>query len=252
MSHSECQLTSGYSSPPCFTPTVSRANPFLTLQVLKSGKRTIFAIKNCFLAFVHAKGNSEITSACSYRLPKQAAAVKKQVHISVSWLLSFIITVSQDLTRAAKAGITDRELWEVLRIYYTKSGDLSLWCWAFQCCEQVRSVVCLSRALSRGHGTHKPHPTRSCPSQPSPSRTHMGHSNPPRVQKQGSVLLLKGIHENFCLWHIHGDRVLPKTHTTGINSPEIWILFASYQNIHSKPRRHSTAKHWQEEMLIKY
>lgn len=139
------------------------------------GKCTIFANKNHFLAFVHAKGNSEITSACSYRLPKQAAAVKKQVHISVSWLLSFIITVSQDLTHAAKTGITDRELWEVLRIYYTKSGDLSLWCWAFQRCEQVRSVVCLSRALSRGRGTHKPHPTRSCPSQPSPSRTHMGH-----------------------------------------------------------------------------
>lgn len=45
-----------------------------------------------------AKENLEITSECSYRLPNQAAAVKKQVHISVSWLFSFSITVCQDLT----------------------------------------------------------------------------------------------------------------------------------------------------------
>lgn len=213
------------------------------------GNVQFFFNKKHFLAFILAKENLEITFECSYRLPNQAAAVKKQVHISVSWLFSFSITVCQDLTHdflnATKASISDRELWEVLMIYCMKREDSSLWCWAFQCCEQARSVVCLSRALSHGHGVHKPRATRSCPSQPSPSRT-------PRLQKQGSVLLLKGIHENFCLWHIHGDRVLPKTHTKGINPPEIWILFASYQNIHSKPRRHSTAKHWQEEMLIKH
>lgn len=143
---------------------------------------------------------------------------------------------------AAKAGITDHELWEFLRIYYTKSGDLSLWCWAFQCCEQVGSVVCLSRAMS--------HPFLSKPALS--LKDPCGAQQSSTGAKASSVLLLKGIHENFCLWHIHGDRVLPKTHTKGINSPEIWILFASYQNIHSKPRRHSTAKHWQEEMLIKY
>lgn len=80
-----CQLTSEYGSPPCFTPTAARVNPFLTLQVLKSGEMyNYFFNKKHFLAFILAKENLEITSEC--RLPNQAAAVKKQVHISVSWL----------------------------------------------------------------------------------------------------------------------------------------------------------------------
>lgn len=138
---------------------------------------------------------------------------------------------------AAKAGITDCELWEVF-------DDLLHRNWGLKFVMLSFSVLWAGQVWCVSHC--------SCPSQPSPSWTCVGHSNPPRVQKQGSVVLLKGIHENFCLWHIHGDRVLPKTHTKGINPPEIWILFASYQNIHSKPRRHSAAKHWQEEMLIKH
>lgn len=62
------------------------------------GNVQFFFNKKHFLAFILAKENLEITFECSYRLPNQAAAVKKQVHISVSWLFSFSITVCQDLT----------------------------------------------------------------------------------------------------------------------------------------------------------
>lgn len=108
---------------------------------------------------MHAKKNLEMTSECIYRLPNQAAAVKKQVHISVSWLFSFSITVSQDLThdflmlpRPALLTVSSEKF---LMIYYTETGDLSLWCWAFQCCEQVRSGVCptvLVQASPLPHG----------------------------------------------------------------------------------------------------
>lgn len=239
--HPGCQLTSEYGSSSSYTPFQEPIH-FSHSRSWNWEKCAIFINKKHFLAFMCAKENSAITCECSYRLPQQAAAGTYFSLVIVFIQHHCFSRLDSWFFNAAKASISDHELWEVLMIYYTNVATSA-------CDAEPFSAVSRSGLLCV---SAEPCPTHSCPSQPSPSRTHVGHSNPPWVQKQGSVLLLKGIHENFCLWHIHGDRVLPKTHTKGINPPEIWILFASYQNIHSKPRRHSTAKHWQEEMLIKH
>lgn len=98
-----------------------------------------------------AKENSAITCECSYRLPHQAAAVKKQVHISVSWLFSFSITVSQDLThdflilpRPALLTVSSEKFWwfttQVWRLQLVMLSLSVLWA-GQACCVSRQSPV---------------------------------------------------------------------------------------------------------------